>query len=70
MSGAAKHLSSINASPESPTFREEMQKKDGTFDVVARPKGIPMKATPVTKSDPGLGAATLPHPYKAGKPRI
>lgn len=60
----------INASPESPTYKEEMQKKGGNMGVVARPNGIPMKETPVTKSDPGLGAATLPHPYKAGKPRI
>lgn len=70
MAGHAKHLDSINAGPETPTYREKAQKKDGTMGVVARPNGIPMQATPVTKSDPGLGATTISHPFKAGKPRI
>lgn len=70
MSGAAKHLGSINASPESPTFREEMQKKDGSFGVEKAQKPVPMKANPVYVCDPGLGAKTIAHPFKKGKQHI
>jgi hypothetical protein len=68
MGGPAKHLGSINASPESPTYRQEMQKKG--FSVPPADVPRPMKANPVSKQDPGLGAATIPHPFKAGKPTI
>jgi len=34
------------------------------------PKGVPMKATPVTHKEPGLGAKTIAHPFKKGKPTI
>jgi len=34
------------------------------------PKGVPMNANPVTKTNPGLGAKTIAHPFKAGKPSI
>lgn len=70
MSGAAKHMDSINASPESPTFREAMQKKDGTFGVEKAQKPTPMKANPVYNCDPGLGAKTIAHPFKKGKRSI
>lgn len=33
-------------------------------------KAVPMTATPVTKRDPGLGAKTIAHPFKNGKPQI
>lgn len=63
----AKHMGSIDASPESPTFRQQMQKADGTFGVEKAQKPVPMKADPVRKCDPGLGARTISHPFKAGK---
>lgn len=34
------------------------------------PKGVPMKATPVTKPNIGLGAKTIAHPFTKGKPTI
>lgn len=70
MAGTAKHMSSINASPESPTYRMEMQKKGGNFGVGQAQKPVPMKATPASHTDPGLGATTISHPFKKGKPRI
>lgn len=51
-------------------YRAKAQKSGDTFGVEKAQHSVPMKATPVTKSDPGLGAATLPHPYKAGKSKI
>lgn len=51
-------------------FRQEKQASGDTFGVQKAQHSVPMKATPVTKSDPGLGATTLSHPYKAGKPKI
>lgn len=34
------------------------------------PKGVPMKATPVSKPNIGLGAKTIAHPFTKGKPTI
>lgn len=66
----AKHMGSIDASPESPTFRQQMQKADGTFGVEKVQKPVPMKANPVHNCDPGLGAKTIAHPFKKGKQHI
>jgi hypothetical protein len=59
-----KRADSINSLP----YKMEMQKRG--ISVPARPYGIPMKADPVKKVDPGLGATTISHPFKAGKPTI
>lgn len=69
MMGKGHKFTSIDASPESPTYREQMQKK-GFPPIESAQKPTPMKANPVTKQDPGLGAATIPHPFKTGKPTI
>ena len=54
-------------SRERKLFREEMQKANATFEVGKAQHPVPMKATPVTKQDPGLGARSIVHPYKAGR---
>lgn len=49
-------------------FRNEMQAKG-----ISEPglkKGVPMKATPVSKPDIGLGAKTFPHPFLKNKPNV
>lgn len=51
-------------------FREQHQKAGSTWGVQKAQKPVPMTATPVTKSDPGLGATTLSHPFKNGKQKI
>lgn len=55
--------------PESLPYKMEVQKKGISLPNDAfRPVGSP--ANPVTHPDPGLGAKTIAHPYKAGKPKI
>lgn len=49
-------------------YKMEMQKKGVTVPGAQHP--VPMTATPVTHCEPGLGAKTLSHPFKAGKPTI
>ena len=55
-------------SRERKNYKAEMQKTGIT--VPASGKAVPMTATPVTKQNPGLGATTISHPFKAGKPLI
>lgn len=59
-----KRETSIDGLP----YKMEMQKKGITVGPADVPR--PMTATPVSKKEPGLGAATIPHPFKAGKPTI
>lgn len=58
----------VMGGPESLPYKMEMQQKGIREPNI--PAGIPMKATPVTKPDPGLGGKTISHPFKAGKPQI
>lgn len=58
----------VTGGPESLPYKMEVQKKGIREPNI--PAGIPMKATPVTKPDPGLGATTISHPFKAGKQPI
>jgi hypothetical protein len=50
-------------------YKMEMQKKGISLGATAQ-HPVPMKANPVVKQDPGLGATTISHPFKAGKPTI
>jgi hypothetical protein len=50
-------------------YKMEMQKKGISLGDTAQ-KPVPMKANPVRNIEPGLGATTISHPYKAGKPTI
>jgi hypothetical protein len=59
-----KRQGTLNSLP----YKMEMQQKGITIE--AMPKGIPMKANPISKQDPGLGATTISHPFKAGKTTI
>lgn len=54
--------------PESLPYKMEMQAKGIREPNI--PAGIPMKATPITKPDPGLGAKTISHPYLKGTTKI
>lgn len=55
-------------SMEKKLYRAEMQKKGVTLPNPQIP--VPETANPVTHKEPGLGAKTLVHSFKAGKPRI
>jgi hypothetical protein len=59
-----KRADSINSLP----YKMEMQKKGISVGPADKPR--PMTANPVSKQEPGLGAATIPHPFKAGKTTI
>lgn len=58
----------ITGSPESLPYKMEVQKQG--IHEPGIPSGIPVKATPVTTCDPGLGAKNISHPYKKGKQHI
>jgi hypothetical protein len=49
-------------------YRDMMQKKGVSVPNAQHP--TPMTATPVSHSEPGLGAKTIAHPFKSGKPNI
>lgn len=53
---------------EHKAYRNKMQEQGITLPGI--PKGVPSTPNPVTHKEPGLGATTIPHPYKAGKPKI
>jgi hypothetical protein len=67
---------------EKKRYRAEMQLKHAgggypvkppdhdTFGVGKHGHPVPMKATPITESNPGLGATTIAHPFKHGKTKI
>lgn len=51
-------------------FREKHQKAGSTWGVGKPDVPRPMTANPVSTCEPGLGATTISHPFKAGKPKI
>jgi len=55
-------------SRERKNYKADMQKVGVSIPKAQHP--VPMTATPVTKSDPGLGAQTIAHPFLKGKPQI
>lgn len=60
-----KHALSQNQEP----YKMEMQRKGIRLGDTAF-KPTPMTANPVYNCDPGLGAKTIAHPFKKGKPQI
>jgi hypothetical protein len=50
------------------TYKMEMQKKGISVPPADVPR--PMTANPVKNVEPGLGATTISHPFKAGKSHI
>lgn len=60
-----KRAGSLNQEP----YKVEMQRKGITLGDTAF-KPTPMTANPVHNRDPGLGATTIAHPFKKGKPQI
>ena len=59
-----KRVDNENALP----YKMEIQAKGLTLPGL--PKGVPSPADPIKHVDPGLGATTIAHPYKASKPKI
>jgi hypothetical protein len=58
----------VESGPEGLPYKMEIQKNGLTLPGL--PKGVPSNPNPHTHTDPGLGAKTLPHPFKGGKPTI
>ena len=50
-------------------YRAEMQKKGVTIPNTAF-SGVPQTANPKSKLEPGLGAKSIVHPFKASKTSI
>jgi hypothetical protein len=57
-----------NAGNDQIPYKMKMQKQGISEPGIK--SGIPMKATPITPCNPGLGATTIAHPFKNGKPKI
>ncbi len=55
-------------SRERKNYKADMQKTGVTVPKAQHP--VPMTANPVSKSNPGLGATTIAHPFKNGKSSI
>jgi hypothetical protein len=51
------------------TYRDEVQKAGVSLHNQPFVQ-VPQKANAVTKHEPGLGAKTISHPFKATKPKI